>query len=370
MRNLERIREVEPQEMACILEECKAFGLKMIRYGENAKYLTKQHAMRSSEYTSMSGCFLISEKLATLEVTTMYHVNEKEKSMKPTTWVCSLNEQKLNVINGQKAYMQFQKAAHIPTLKQLGLEEIIHKCSIDGKFSCSAVPVIGSKTQNKAVFSNVYEFDINSAYASVLLRGVPNFAQIEYNRVVGHGEIGFMLDEALCLCKEGEIAEIVMPLMPCPVELKNYIYKWYALKKTGSQEAKAMLNYPIGYFQRTNPLFRAYVVNSCNNRIRELINENTITWNTDAVYTTEDLDLEIGEEIGQWKKRFIKKFTLLGCNYQIDDENPIFRGIPKYWFESFKRIHGRTFNLEIDTLPERVNKWQINWNSLTLEELK
>ena len=265
--------------------------------------------------------------------------------------------------------MYVSRTDAVPTLKQLGIEELFYKSSKEGKFSFSAIPTIGSKTQNKAVFSNVYEYDINSAYASVLLAGVPNFSQIERNRVVRHGEIGFMLEESLSLCYPGEIAELVMPLIPCPESLKEYIHKWYNLKKKGSVEAKAMLNYPIGYFQRTNPLFRAYVVNSCNRRIKKLINEHTITWNTDAVYTTENLDLIIGEEIGQWKKRYIRKFTLLGCNYQIEEENPIFRGIPKYWFESFKRIHGRPFNLETDTLPDRVNKRNMNWNTLKLEEI-
>ena len=210
--------------MAQVLEECKMYGLHMIRYGEGAKYPTKLHAIKSEEYNSLSGCFLIGEKLATLEITTCYHVNDKQKKMLATTWVCSLNEQKINVINGQKAYMQFQKAAHIPTLKQLGLEEMFRKRYIDGKFSYSAIPTIGSKTQNKAVFRNVYEYDINSAYASVLLNGVPNFNQIDYNRVVKNGEIGFMLDESLCLCHEGEQAEIVIPLKQCPIELKKYIF--------------------------------------------------------------------------------------------------------------------------------------------------
>ena len=355
-----------PEEMACILEMVKSYGLRPIRYGANCKYPTKNHAIHSAEYTSLSGCFLISESLTRLEITTSYYTNDRNKKPLPTTWLCSLNESKITSISGQRAYMEFQKAAKIPTLKQMGIENILHKSSVTGSYLQSATPLIGSKTMFLSEYSNVYEYDRNSAYSSVLLEGVPLFSQIDYNRVVREREIGFMLDENLCLCHEGEIAEVIFPLVPCPIEIQNYIQKWYNLKKEGDPNAKCMLNFPIGYYQRTNPFFRAYVVNRCNEIIRNLIGEHIITWNTDAVYSLIPLDLKVGEEIGEWKLRKIKKFKLQGCNYQIEEENPVYRGIPKYWFEAFKRVNGRPFDLSKDVLPERVNKWHMDWEHLSL----
>lgn len=370
MRNLERIREVEPKEMASILEEMKAYGLRMIRYGVDTEYPTKRHAMRSSQYTSLSACFLISETLTKIELVTTYHVNDREKRMYPITWVCSLNEQKLITTNGQKAYMQFQKAAHIPTVQQLGVAEWFAKSEITGKYNYSAIPMIGSRTQNKAVFRNVYEYDRVSAYMSVLLVKMPSFAYLDHNRVVGKGEIGWILTENLSLAHEGEHADFITELVDTPDSVKNYIMKWFKLKQTGSVDAKAMLNYCIGYYQRTNPLFRAYVVNTCNEIIKNLMDENTVLWNTDAIYTTKPLELDIGSNIGQWTVRIIDKLTVMGCNYQINTDIPTYRGIPKHWFEAFERINKRPFDLNKDELPGRINKWFMNWETLTLEELK
>lgn len=350
--------------MSTILEECESYGLKMIRYGEGTTLPTKYHAMHSSRYSSLTGCYLICEKLATLELTTSYHEG------KPTTYICSLNEQNIVAMNGQKAYMQFQKVAKIPSLKKLGLENLLHQNSYDGKYAQSSVPCIGVLNHERAVLSNVYEYDINSAYASVIVREIPSFSEIEYNRVVKEGEIGFLLNENLSLCHFGEFAEVICKLIPTPKPLKEYIYKWYQKKKEGDKEAKCMLNFPIGYFQRTNPFFRAYVVNSCNERIQRLINEDIFMWNTDAIYSTKKLDLKIGNGIGEWKEIPIKKIQLLGLNYQIDDEPPSYRGIPKYWFEQFKKEHGRPFDLTLDKIPNRVNKWVMNWNKMKLEELQ
>lgn len=355
--------------MAQILDDCvRKYGLKPIRYGMGCKHLSKAAAMHSNDYSSLSTDFLISETPATLEITTCYHINEKQKKFLPTTWVCSLNNHRIKVVNGQRAFTQFQRVAKIPSLEQLGVT-IIPYDKATGKYAYSAFPIIGSKSTEIRQYSNVYEYDINSAYSSVLLAGVPNFDQIEYDRVVREGEIGFFENEGLGLAYPGQEAAIVVPIVPPSKELKAYIYKWYNEKRLGNEDAKAMLNFPIGYHQRKNPLFRAYVVNSCNERIRALMDEHTVMWNTDAIYTTKKLDLDIGEGIGQWKEIKIPLLKTMGCNYQIGDDTPVYRGIPKYWFENFAKINGRPFDITKDTLPERVNKWHMNWETLSLEEI-
>lgn len=362
----ERIRNVTAEEMAQILEDvvCK-YGLKPIRYGVGCKYLSKVNAMKSSEYHSLATEFLIAETPVTLELTTIYHVNEDQKKFLPTTWICSLNNNKVKTINGLAAFTQFQRVAKIPSLDQIGVD-IIPFNKTTGKYAYSAIPYIGSKTAEIRQYSNVYEYDINSAYSSVLLNGVPNFAEIDYNRVVRKGEIGFYLNECLSLAHEGEEAAIICPLVPPSKELKNFIYKWYNEKQNDVPNAKGMLNFPIGYHQRKNPLFRAYVVNTCNEKIKALIDSDVVMWNTDAVYSLKPLDLEIGDKIGQWKEIKIPLLKTMGCNYQIGNELPVYRGIPKYWFENFAKINGRPFDITKDTLPERVNKWFMDWEKLKL----
>lgn len=367
-KTLERIREVSPLEMSQILDECvNTFGLGMIRYGVGCEFLTKKAAMKSHRYHSLATQFLICETPATLEITTIFHVNEKQRKFLPTTWVCSLNNIRINTVGGLTAYMQFQRAAHVPTLEELGIHHLVPWDDHRETYAYSASPLIGSKTPKISSYSNVYEYDINSAYANVLLQGVPLFNEIDYNRVVGKGEIGFYLNEALTLAHEGMEADLIVKLVPCPVALKNYIYKWYNEKRLGNVSAKSMLNFPIGYAQRKNPLFRAYVVHTCNELIYSLIDNDTVLWNTDAVYSLRELDLPLGDNIGEWKKVIIPELTTLGCNYQIGKELPVYRGIPKYWFESFAKEHGRPFDLTKDTLPDRINKWTMNWKTLKLE---
>ena len=368
-RNLERIREIEPQEMNLVLNEVKSCGLKMIRYGSDTKYPTKAHAIKSKEYSSLSWCYLISETLTRLEVTTTYYTNDREPKMYPITWVCSLNEKKAIERTGQVAYMQFQRAAKIPSAKQLGIDKLLAESNISGKYLYSAVPMLGSKSHEIRQYNNIYEYDRNSAYSSVLLSKMPSFAYLDRDREVREGEIGWLLTENLALCHVGEFANFISPLSDTPEAVLNYIKKWYNLKQRGNAEAKAMLNFPIGYYQRTNPLFRAYVVNSCNDIIRELLDEHVVLWNTDAVYSDVELPLKVGSAIGEWKKTKIEKFTLLGTNYQINNEHPSYRGIPKQWFEAFKNINGRPFDLTKDKLPGRVNKWFMNWEKLKLEEI-
>lgn len=370
MRKLERIKAVEPAEMVSILARVKSLGLRVISYGEGQQYPTKEHAFRSNEFTSFSACVLIGETITNLEITTTYYVNNKQTLMYPTTWVCSLNEEKPTTVTGQKAYMQFQRAAKIPSLKTLGVSEELFKSPSTGRYQYSAIPMLGSKSPFLSVYSNVYEYDRNSAYASVLLAKMPNFAYLDRDRVVREGEIGWLLTENLVLRFEGEYADFISPLVDTPIAVKNYIAKWYAEKLKGNKEAKAMLNFPIGYYQRTNPFFRAYVVNSCNNIIKPLIDDNVVLWNTDAIYTLKHVDLPLSNKIGEWKLTQINKLTVDGCNYQIDNDLPKYRGIPKQWFISFEQIHGRAFDLEKDELPERINKWRFNWKLLKLEEYK
>ena len=369
-RSLDHIKEVQPEEMCLILNKVKDCGLKMIKYGADTPYFSKYSAVKSKEYTSLAGCFLITETLTRIELTTTYYTNADQPTMRPTTWICSLNEEKITTVNGQKAYMQFQRAAKIPSAKSLGIDNILCLSDITGKYNYSAIPMIGSKSHFKGIFSNVYEYDINSAYSSVLLTGVPNFNDLRHSGIVGKGEIGWLLTENLALVHEGGYADFIAPIIPTPQAVVNYINKWYDLKSQGDKEAKAMLNFPIGYYQRTNPLFRAYVVNSCNETIRKYMSEDVILWNTDALYSLKPLPLELGNKIGQWKLKHINKITISGCNYQIEKEIPVWRGVPKSWFEAFERINKRPFDMTKDELPERINKWRMNWETLSLEVIK
>jgi hypothetical protein len=161
-----------------------------------------------------------------------------------------------------------------------------------------------------------------------------------------------------------------------------YCNKWYGIKNKAKQEnneelklkAKAFLNLPIGYSQRYNPFLRAYVVHNCNKVINDLVNANKdycLFWNTDAIFTIKPLDDELilGENIGEWKKIEGNKLRYKGNTYQIDDNIPVYKGIPKAWFKAFEKREGRKFNLFLDKAPERCNKYEFDFKTLKLKEI-
>ena len=191
---------------------------------------------------------------------------------------------------------------------------------------------------------------------------------------VNKNEVGFVLDDTLSIVNSGYMADIKFKLIDTPKKLKDFLIRWYNRKKnsTGNEklEAKAMLNLPIGYCQRYNPFLRSYVVNTCNKVIKDLIDENTLFWNTDAIFSkVRRPELEIGNEIGQFKEIKCNKLVYVGNVYQINDEDPTYRGISKTWFKSFEKEYGRKYDLlkDYDKTISRINYYDLNWETLKLE---
>ena len=101
--------------------------------------------------------------------------------------------------------------------------------------------------------------------------------------------------------------------------------------------------------QNHNPFLRAYVVNMCNKKIKDIIDahpEECCMWNTDAVYSTAPLDLEIGENIGQFKLEYQGILRQVNNNYQkVDEHNTTYRGVCKMLFKE-------DFNILTDPIPD------------------
>lgn len=124
-----------------------------------------------------------------------------------------------------------------------------------------------------------------------------------------------------------------------------------------------MLNLPIGYCQRYNPFLRSYVVNSCNEVIKRLIDDDTLFWNTDAIFSRKRRpELELGTEIGQFKEIHCDTLSYVGNVYQINNEDPTYRGISKSWFKAFEKKNGRKYDLlkDYDVSIERINYYSLN----------
>lgn len=232
-----------------------------------------------------------------------------------------------------------------------------------GKIVASAKPIIGYNKKYDMTEHNVVAYDLNSAYAAALMDKIIDTYNMDYARVVGKNEVGFLMNDDLTLVEEGEYADYVFPLMESPY--KAFAKKYYEQKKKapkGSKErdlAKQILVITVGQWQNHNPFLRAFVVNRCNNFIKYFVNkykDKVCLWNTDAVYCTEhipELDALLGDDIGQFKVEYEGIFRQKGFNYQKGTETS-YRGVMKCLFKEDYNI--LTDPIPVCNIPYRMNK--------------
>lgn len=369
-KKLLRKRQCTQGEVSKIIACVKKYGLLPVRIGIGGEY----HSLKNAENELGDGLdltrrLIVEQTLTKLKLTTKYYEG------KPCTYIFPLDGEDIEEYSGQRLFMEMCKYYSIPKIidKPFYRENLNEK----GGFSLSASPIIGyNKKGNKKEYYEVYEYDLNSAYSSIVLDGIPDLehpSKIELGNVkVNKGEIGFLFDEVMSLVEPGQKADIKFKMIPCPEGLRNFVEKYYNLKKTttGKERAKAKLtmNAAIGYCQRYNPFLRAYIIHRCNEKIERLIDENTLLWNTDAIFSTKRRnDLEIGQEIGQFKEIKINRFRYKGCDYQVDDEIPTYRSIPKLYFRKWVEEHGRCYNILTDETPVRHNLFKFDMKTLKLE---
>lgn len=366
---LKRRVTIKVKEFSKVIKAIKDCGLKIIQVGYRKDYPSIEVAERMlGTKLNLSEYAIIEERLTKIEVTTKWY----DPQLRPTTYICSLNDEDIFAADGHKCFCEMQKSYKIPRADEHLAKYLDPET---GKYVCSASPIIGyNEKYNRQVLYDCYEYDINSAYSSVLLSGIPDLYRPMWAfRKVKPGEVGFLLDDQLTLIMPGNFADVIFPFIKCPRTLAAFIQKWYDKKKAtkGNEhlEAKAMLNLPVGYSQRYNPFLRAYVVHRCNYWIRNIIDENTLFWNTDAIYSkTRRNDLKIGDSISCFKEIHIKRLIYKENTYQVDSELPTYRGVPKSWFKRFEKEHGRPFNIIEDDLPKMYNKYRFNSETLKLED--
>lgn len=348
------------------------YGLEVIKVGYGSTYKTINQWKTVNKYRGLNSQIIFDLKLSTLEITTKFLEG------KPCTYIFDLNLDEEFVISGHSCFAEFQKWYKVPNVEEYNLPFMPKYFDKEkGKYICSAKPVINyNKKYNQQTIVDCYEYDLNSAYSSVLIKKIPDVQNGPLDtHIVGKNQIGFnVASDNLFTVTSGE-ADVVFNLIDSPQKIKDYCFKYYNLKshsktKLEKETNKARLNLPIGYTQRWNPFFRAYVVNECNKIIKPLIDKDTLLWNTDAIISkVKRTDLDIGDEIGQWKEIPIKTLKYSGNTYQIDNEIPVQRGIPKQWFKRFEQVMGRPFDLLTDTLPSRGNNiYEFNFETMRLEK--
>lgn len=354
------------------------YGLSVIKIGNGQPYKSVEswQIKNGLSKINLSQYIIIELKDTKLEITTRYY-----EFGTPCTYIFDLNNEDIFKQSGLDCFKEMSRAYTIKKAETYNYEHLNQFYSNEtGKYVCSARPILDyNRKYEKQLLKDCYEYDLNSAYANTLLKQIPDLnnpiiANYPDQIKVNKNEIGFIIDDELSIVKPGFMADIKFPLIDTPQKLKDFLIKWYNKKKnaTGNEklEAKAMLNLPIGYCQRYNPFLRSYVVNSCNEVIKAIIDENTLFWNTDAIFSLKRRpELELGNEIGQFKEIHCDTLCYVGNVYQINNEDPTYRGISKSWFKAFEKENGRKYNLllDYDKPISRVNYYMLNWETLKLE---
>lgn len=289
------------------------------------------------------------------------HIETKwwEPKNKATRYIVDLNGESKVTVQGRQCFAQLQKNCYkAPSCETYNLKTLV-KDPETGSYIYSAGPIIGYNPKYELQeLHDVYEYDLNSAYSSIMLNAIPDVNNIYKNCKVKKGQVGFWLREGMPMTETiGIECDVVFDLITLSPYQKKYIEKLYDMKRCAitpeeKTKAKLWLNAGIGYYQRYNPFIRAYIVHKCNRVISGLLDDETVLWNTDAIFSLKRRpELALGASIGEWKEEVIKRFVYKGNNYQIDNEIPVYRGIPKSWFK------GQKFDLLNQAIPKRCNKY-------------
>lgn len=230
----------------------------------------------------------------------------------------------------------------------------------------SAKPLLWYNPKYEYKDLNAYCYDVNSSYSWAMMQPMPDTTKIKYRCIVGKNEMGFDLDGNIVT--EGKPANIVCPLIESPFKLfvLNWFYKKLIAKdKAAKVNAKAILNFSVGYLQRKNPLLRSAILYYANKHITDFVDQNTICCNTDSIVSLVPRpDLKIGNDLGEFKLEHKGHFAYIGYTQQWYDEGEIkYRGVPKSWFTY-------DWDLLVDDIPTSNNKYFYNECTKQIEEVQ
>lgn len=262
---------------------------------------------------------------------------------------------------GLEAYRILCKYYKVPDLRKH--PKLKSWCGGAREGNASASPIQYSNAAYNGTRNYAYGYDINSAYSWAMLQPMPDTTKPEYNALITEGHIGFKVVQdsdggrSTVAVKQG-YASVVFPLVESP--FKRFVHTWYERKrraKPGSEErnrAKSVLNYVVGYLQKVNPFYRTAIITYCNERIKSLIDDNTLSCNTDSIVSlTPRPELTISDNIGDFKVEHEGYYAYIGTSYQWTGDRAHIRGVNALAL-------GGDFDLLIDR-PKKVEyRWKYN----------
>ena len=287
------------------------------------------------------------------------------------TYICKKDgTESIQQVDGGEAFRIMSQYYKVPKMT----EEVVGRqvCGRNSEGGLSASPIIWYNENYQNQWIDAYGYDLNSAYSAAMLEDMPDTSQPMRAGIIQPGEIGFeeILNPknpatTMLVAKYSGFSLYIFPLMKSP--FTRFIEKWYDKKVNslpGSKDkskAKGVLNFSVGQLQNVNPFLRATIITKCNNLVKSLIDEDTLFCNTDSIVSKKPLNLKIGNGIGEWKLEHVGKVAYSGNNYQWDNGDLSFRGIPKSWFPE-------GWDITKDKCPKAGNIYEFKDKKLRLIE--
>lgn len=320
-----KIQVFDYKELNSLLDQVEACST--LHYGLLYEEVKDEFSLTNHSFVKFN------PKIVTL--TTKYGLGDNFNSS--ATYIFNRDESVAHLKTGAEEYAIFKRAARafLPdfsddpiAIKRLGKR--------DGKFLNKQAGLLkfNPKYNGKKIFA--FEYDLNAAYLSCISERWLDTRRPMYDHILGENEAGFFYMENLFLVTEPGIkVDIAFKIIESPDCIKNYCKKWFKLKQSSDKQkklnAKHQIVDSIGFLQYHNPYLRAYIVESCNNYMQAIIDANPNDWilaNTDAIFLTKPINLNIGQNLGQFKlkKGFIET---RGVNYKSADFGDVERGKQK-----------------------------------------
>ena len=342
------------------------------------KYITADEMNQHLKYVNKYFNVIYREKLNSEPFKRNAYIKDREvnfelsykKGSYACTYICrkdSYAETATQQTNGGEAFRILSQYYKVPRVDE-------KYCGRSDNGGLSASPFLWYNPKYEGQWIPAYGYDLNSAYSAAMLQDMPDTSKpMRQGTIIPGKEIGFkeVLNPkkpktTMLVPQYSGFSLYIFPLMKSP--FKKFVYTWYNKKVNATTEseknkAKGVLNMSIGQLQNVNPFLRAAIVGKCNELVESLIDEDTLFCNTDSIVSTKPLPLKIGTGIGEWKLEHQCKVAYKGLNYQWENGDLSFRGIPKKWFP-------KGWDITKDNTPKASNIYKFNKTTMRLEEVK
>ncbi len=213
--------------------------------------------------------------------------------------------------------------------------------------------------------TNVYQYDMNSAYLYYFTKPLPYGDIIRRNSYVNQGEIGFVIENSidgkryLETCFEGEYADIIFKTKVYQSFI-DYAYENYKKRLLITDEFekkgfKIRMHALHGNLKYHNVYISTAVVGYCKRQMLALRDDKTIMCTIDSITHIGPMKIDLGNQLGQFKEEHTnEKFMYYNNAVKVWNDTDVYhKGLDKKRAGIVKQYQ---YNIENNRMEKIV--WQ------------